>query len=241
VLTYRLLGRNGRLGNQLWQIASTTGIARARGETAGFPFWRYRQYFSVPDEYFPDLRVVAGEDLGHDWLQEIDLFSAIEPLIRQMFTFSPLVMEPIAAFHREFLALPHRTAIHVRRGDYLEWKDVFASLSDEYFEEAMALTSPPYAIFSDDIPWCRKRFGSDCIYMTNNRDFEDLALMASCDAVVTANSTFSWWGAWMSKGRRIYPRRWFGPGMARMANDDPMKAKLNPELMLPPGAIVLDS
>jgi hypothetical protein len=102
----------------------------------------------------------------------------------------------------------------------------------------MSITSPPYVIFSDDIDWCRRQFPADCIFMTHNRDYEDLALMASCDAVVTANSTFSWWGAWLSTGRRIYPRRWFEPGMATRG---PLSAKLDPELLFPADAIVLGS
>ena len=114
MLTYRLLGRNGRLGNQLWQIASTIGIARARGEQAGFPFWRYRPYFSVPDGYFPDLGPPGStEDIGHDWLQELGHFSDIEDEVRDYFAPSPLAWEPIADYHRALLALPHRTAVHV--------------------------------------------------------------------------------------------------------------------------------
>ena len=48
MITYRQLGRNGQLGNQLWQIAGTIGIAYKAGDMAAFPFWRYRSYFSVP-------------------------------------------------------------------------------------------------------------------------------------------------------------------------------------------------
>jgi len=240
VLTYRLLGRNGRLGNQLWQIASTLGIAEARGVRAGFPYWRYRPYFSVPDEYFPDLSWPAGddEDLGYDWLQEVGYFADIEPLIRRIFAPSPDAWEPIARYHRRLLELPHRTAVHVRRSDYLALADTYLPLGRRYYEEAMSLTSPPYVVFSDDIDWCRRNLPSECVFMRHNRDYEDLFLMASCDEVISANSTFSWWGAWLSTGRGIYPRRWFGPAMAE---GDPLAAKLDPELMFPAGAIVLDS
>ena len=239
MLTYRLLGRNGRLGNQLWQIASTIGMAAARGEPAGFPFWRYRPYFSVPDEYFPELGPPGTtEDPGHDWLQELGHFRAIEPRIRELFTPSRLAWEPIARYHRTLLELPRRTAVHVRRTDYLHQTDLYRPLGPAYYEAAMAATAAPYVIFSDDPAWCRRNFPSECIVMRNNRDYEDLLLMASCDEVIAANSTFSWWGAWLSPGRGVFPRRWFGPGMAR---NDPLAAKLDPELMFPDDAIVIDA
>jgi hypothetical protein len=239
VLTYRLLGRNGRLGNQLWELASTIGIAHARGDEAAFPYWRYRPYFSVPERYFPEKFPTVGVvDFGYDWLQELGHFSAIEPLIRQYFAPSPLAWAPIEKHRGRVLELPHRTAIHVRRTDYLIVPDLFVTLSMRYYEEAMAITSPPYLVFSDDLEWCRKNFPSECMFMKHNRDYEDLLLMASCDAVISANSSFSWWGAFLSTGRRIYPRQWFGPDKF---NGDPLREKLDPELMFPDQAIILDS
>ena len=238
VLTYRRLGRNGQLGNQLWQIASTIGIARARGDQPGFPRWRYSPYFSVPAAYFPDLTAIDGEDLGNDWLQRLAYFADIEDHIRQIFTPSALAWEPIAHYHRRVLDLPHRTAIHVRRGDYSQHESYFAALDPKYYEEAMAMTRPPYLVFSDDIAWCRRNFPSDCIFMEGNRNYEDLMLMASCDAVIAANSTFSWWGAWLSTGRRIFPRRWYAPGISAI---DPEVLTLDPKLKFPGDAILLES
>lgn len=238
VLTYRPLGVHGRLGNQLWHIASTIGIAHALGEQAVFPPWRFRPYFSIPDAFFSDRVAVEGEDLAPDCLQELKHFSAIEPFIRQIFTPSAHTWEAIARYHRRLVALPNRTAVNIRRGDYLDLPDNYVQVSLRYYEEAMSITSPPYLIFSDDIAWCRQNFPSDCTFMPNNRDYEDLMLIASCDAVISANSTYSWWGAWLSRGRRIFPRQWFGPGMAK---GTPYSAKLDPELMFPEDCVVLDS
>ena len=79
MITYRHLGRNGQLGNQLWQIAGTVGIAHKEGDMAGFPFWRYRRYFSVPAEMFSDLDLrLQGRDLGLDYLQDLRNFEDIE-------------------------------------------------------------------------------------------------------------------------------------------------------------------
>jgi hypothetical protein len=211
VITYRQLGRNGRLGNQLWQIAGTMAVAHARGESAGFPFWRYNAYFSVPDELFPDLSTVDGEDLGLVYLQDVSALSDVADLVRRYFRPKPEVWATLAHRYEDVLALPNRTAVHVRRGDYLQHRALFPPLPLEYYEEAMSLTQGPYLVFSDDIEWCRANFPSGCLFVEHNRDYEDLFLMAACEEHITANSTFSWWGAWLAKARAIYPNEW-GPG-----------------------------
>ena len=210
MITYRHLGRNGKLGNQLWQIASTAGIARREDDEAGFPFWRYRRYFSVPAEMFPDLASVPSRDLGLDYLQDLRNFEDIEDGVRTYFSPRPDVWARLAARFDGILSLPHKTSLHVRRGDYVGHNGFFANLPVAYYTEAMSLTRGPYVVFSDDIAWCRSNLPGDCVFMENNRDYEDLFLMAACDEHIVANSTFSWWGAWIGGGHAILPREW-GP------------------------------
>ncbi len=237
MLTYRLLGRNGRLGNQLWQIASTIGIAHSRERRAVFPDWAYRRYFSVPDEYFGDPG--QAQDLSPDWLQEVAYLSGVEDRIRQFFSLNPNTREEFEERHRSLLALSHKTAVHVRRGDYLEGinASLYVPVGMPYYEQAMATTSGPYLVFSDDIAWCRRQFPTGCIFIEGNADYEDLVLMASCDAVIGANSSFSWWGAWLSEGRRIFPRRWHLPAFL----ENPQYDAIRCERMMPVGAEILDS
>ena len=208
MITYRHLGRNGRLGNQLWQIASTTGIAHKEGDVAGFPFWVYQRYFAMPDAAFPDLAAVPSRDLGLDYLQDLANFSEIEDVIRSYFSPRPQVWARLATRFDSVLSLPHKTSLHVRRGDYLGHNGLFANLSVGYYREAMALTQGPYVVFSDDIPWCRANLPGDCIFMENNREHEDLFLMAACNEHIVANSSFSWWAAWLGGGHAVLPRQW---------------------------------
>ena len=204
MITYRQLGRNGRLGNQLWQIAGTLAVANRRNETAGFPFWKYHAYFSVPDQLFPDLTAVTGDDMGLDYFQDLQYLLEIEDLLRKYFTPRPEVWALIAHRFRDVLALPHRTAVHVRRGDYLVHAGLFPPLPLDYYLEAMALTQGPYLVFSDDIEWCRTNLPPSCLFVEHNRDYEDLLLMTKCEEHITANSTFSWWGAWLADARAIF-------------------------------------
>ena len=228
MITYRELGRNGRLGNQLWQIASTIGIARNQGEAAGFPFWRYQPYFSVPGEFFPDLDAAPSYDLGCDYLQDLKYLEGIETELRTYFRPSPDVWGRLARRFDDVVTLAHKTSVHVRRGDYVENPDLFPPLPLEYYAEAMELTNGPYLVFSDDVGWCRRNLPGDCYFMEHNMDFEDLFLMAACDEHITANSTFSWWAAWLADTRAIYPRQW-GSGFQYDSGQ-----------ILPEGAIVLD-
>ncbi len=228
MMTYRQLGRQGRLGNQLWQIASTIGIARQSGDTVGFPFWRYRPYFAIPDEFFPDLDAAPSHDLGLDFLQDLKYLDGVEQEVRSYFRPRPDVWDRLAHRFDAVIALPHRTSVHVRRGDYLEHSTLFPPLPLAYYAEAMELTKGPYLVFSDDIEWCGRNLPGDCYFMEHNMDFEDLFLMATCDEHITANSTFSWWGAWLADTRAVYPRQW-GPGF----HYDSVR-------IMPEGAIVLE-
>ena len=78
-------------------------------------------------------------------------------------------------------------------------------LSHEYYRKAIKIISkkvanPTFYIFSDNIDWIKKNFFLDCpvYYIENNPDYEDMRLMSNCKYHIIANSTFSWWGAWLS-------------------------------------------
>jgi hypothetical protein len=214
VFTYRQLGVNGQMGNQLWEIASTIGEARRHGDVAGFPDWRYRPYFNVPDDLFPDLSDPARRethDLGWDYLQDRRYLEGVEDEVREYFRPRPEVWTRLATRFAELLALEHKTSLHVRRGDYLVHPGIFISLTPDYYHEAMSQTEGPYLVFSDDLEWCRQHLRGDCIFMEHNRNFEDLFLLSACDEHIIANSTFSWWGAWLSGRPTVCPSQWWVP------------------------------
>jgi hypothetical protein len=102
-------------------------------------------------------------------------------------------------------------AVHVRRGDYLSVynQGVFGICESSYYEAAIALireqvTHPRFFVFSDDPEWCRGQFvdGDMTIVSAPGGDaVDDLALMARCQHHVIANSSLSWWGAWLGERR----------------------------------------
>jgi len=110
-------------------------------------------------------------------------------------------------------------AVHVRRGDYLKNSDFHTNLTTtNYYKEAMDIFENKYFIFvSDDIDWCKETFKGDNItYSTLTEEIEDLLLISYCGSQIIANSSFSWWGAYLRKNelaesKVIAPKQWFGP------------------------------
>lgn len=116
----------------------------------------------------------------------------------------------------------NNVSIHIRRGDYLTSRN-HDILEMNYYEEAVKIISsntfnPNYFIFSDDIEWAKFNFkinSSNVTFVNSfgiNSDIVDLSVMKSCTHHIIANSTYSWWGAWLSwrksKGIVIAPNKW---------------------------------
>jgi Glycosyl transferase family 11 len=254
VIVFRDLAYDGRLGNQLWRIASTLGIAADRHDDARFGPWSYRPYFSVPDRYFD---WVDGEDAAtipqhieprhRPWLQDANLWLPIEEQVRRFFAPSELARAQLQERYAELLAVPDRIAVHVRRGNYLNEPTLFPTCSQEYYRAALeALPAGNVVLFTDDPAWCAEQLAwtrpvaiagyqvTEALetHSEGNPDYVDLLLMASCDRHVIANSSFSWWGAFLSANRSpVFPLRWYGPGFP----------DLDPTLMFRPDWIGVDA
>jgi hypothetical protein len=118
--------------------------------------------------------------------------------------------------------------IHARRGDYLHKKDYHYPLSKTYYKRAIKKfkNSTNFLIFSDDLDWCKSQriFKKDNIFFIDKQvkkhslgldlDIVELCLMSMCSGGIIANSSYSWWGAWLQDetGNIIMPDKehWFG-------------------------------
>lgn len=129
---------------------------------------------------------------------------------------------------RDYPEMRDYVSIHVRRGDYVQHSGSFPPISVAYIDQAiyfieeMALRENPIPLmfFSDDIAWCREFFGryNKVEFSEGRNDFEDMSLMSSCSHHIIANSTFSWWAAYLGKNPDrivVSPSHkrlnWFGP------------------------------
>lgn len=115
-------------------------------------------------------------------------------------------------------------SVHIRRGDYLSAQNqaLFGGICDDaYYERALAemkrrLPEAVFFFFSNDTEWVKERYrGENCVVVEGNGEdagFRDLFLMSRCRHHIMANSSFSWWGAWLDENPDkivIAPKKWF--------------------------------
>ena len=108
-------------------------------------------------------------------------------------------------------------SVHIRRGDYYKWPNIHTHCTLDYYNKALSFIKDRIGIFtpvflSDDKQWCEKNFNGLMSPFTS--EIEDMILMSKCDHNIIANSSFSWWGAYLNKNKNkivIGPKKWFGP------------------------------
>ena len=160
------------------------------------------------------------------YFQSTVYFNGFELMIKDLFLFST---DSLDLLNKDLLAKIKNTntiSVHIRRGDYVEDKvtqEFHGSCSLEYYFKAIKLLIDPYkdytlVFFSDDTDWVKVQFESlsyPKIFVDNNKaenSWKDMMLMSSCTHNIIANSSFSWWAAWLnenSEKRVVAPRKWF--------------------------------
>ncbi len=166
------------------------------------------------------LRATRARYMRGYWQSE-RYFADIADTVRAELTLRAPPSTESAALASDMRAV-HAVAVHVRRTDYVG-STMHPPCTETYYRAAMAhlearVASPHYFVFSDDVEWGRTSLQSahPLQFVTHNgteRDYEDLWLMSHCRHHIIANSSFSWWGAWLGRGPHqvvIAPQRWFG-------------------------------
>lgn len=168
----------------------------------------------------------------HDYFTTEKYFSNIKDIIRKDFTFKDDILEPCKEILDE---LNNPIFIHIRRGDYIANQNAHPICSLSYYEEALKLFTEdsPVLVFSDDIEWCSEQefFKNDRFMLSEYVEkypqtcdtllgrqralipYYDLCMMSLCTGGIIANSTMSWWGAWLIENPTksiAYPSVWFG-------------------------------
>lgn len=182
-----------------------------------------KKIITEPHFHFSPDAINAGADVyidGH-WQSE-KYFKDIKDIIKNEFK----LKKPIDSKYKNILNAVHSAesvSIHFRKTDYASSKHlrIYHGLNLNYYQAAISLikekiSNPIFFIFSDDIEWVKNNIPlpSSSVFVSrkNLKDYEELIFMSNCKHNIIANSTFSWWGAWLNRNPEkqiIAPKKWF--------------------------------
>lgn len=174
--------------------------------------------------YWPGIKSVPQECYLVGYWQSERYFRNIAPAIRSDFAFKT----PLEGRNVElagWIAQVNAVSLHVRRGDYVNNPVTNAThgvCSLDYYRDAVRYVSdriekPHFFIFSDDVAWVKEHLRVDFPhqYIDHNcgaESYNDMRLMSMCRHHIIANSSFSWWGAWLNPDMNkivVAPKKWF--------------------------------
>lgn len=150
-------------------------------------------------------------------------FQDIRNKARDEFSLKPEFQTEVFLAEKNKIDKEKSVSVHIRRGDYVTDKKTnsfHGTCSKDYYERGMEIVkskvdAPLFYFFSDDIEWVKNEFGDHpSFYFVSNpklEDYEELTLMSTCAHNIIANSSFSWWGAWLNQNKNkivIAPKRW---------------------------------
>lgn len=235
MITMSTLGKNGRLGNQLFQFSFLFGLYKQKGYEFYLP--PDTGYYKKMDKYNNSSSIYDIFDLNHyikqkkiklpelkerhyhydalkykeysdnkdyvGYFQSPKYFDNYKLELLQILQFKQ-------TYTKNFSDYSDIVSLHVRRTDFLENSIHTVNLVKYIIDAKQHFSNKKFLVFSDDIDWCKTNHIGD-YYSTNNNDGHDLYEMSLCSSSIIANSTFSWWGAYLGnmKEKVIAPRNWF--------------------------------
>jgi len=243
----------GRFGNQLFLIATALSYAQKHNTEAIFPKWDIpkkdtnktpRDIFENPIEFgnvctpknffaetgFHYNEIPYQEDLAiTGFFQSEKYFKESRQLI--LFHFAPRENLRYDLSYRNKDILENSVSLHIRRGDYLNLSDHHPTQVADYYAHAVSTIEAKgnkvenILVFSDDIAWCKENIKDERCSYIDGELHTDFHLMAMTNHNIIANSSFSWWAAWLNKNPNqvvVGPKNWFGPAKAHLNTEDLM-------------------
>lgn len=174
--------------------------------------------------YHPEVLDIKEDAYYNGYWNSEYYFLDIEDLVKRSFEFKNGLNDLNKKILNSILK-EESVSVHVRRGDYLESKinrEIYGNIcTEEYYEKAIEIiknkiSNPKFYVFSNDIDWCKKNLILDNVeyvdWNIGKESYIDMKLMSCCKHNIIANSSFSWWGAWLNKNpnkKVITPARFF--------------------------------
>lgn len=239
MITFSKLEKKGHLGNQLFQIASTMGIAIKNNQDFCYPKWSYNDHFKTPlplskgsewisykekQFHYEPIKLDAENYDLEGWFQSEKYFD-IEKT-KKYFQFENVLLNTVKSKYQE--AFTKKTIlISIRRGDFVDHPDYF-QLPIQFYIQGLIANFPDWItsnliVLSDDIEYCKFHFSflNNAFFANDLSAIEQLALGSLCDDFIISNSTFSWWCAWLGEKKNskvVRPLHYFTA--SKRAKDD---------------------
>ena len=171
--------------------------------------------------YTAEVEKLSGDIYLNGYWQSEKYFTSIRKFLLKEFSLKHNLNVQAAVLKNRILHDHQSVSIHFRRGDYVNSAaaNSYHGTADlAYYHTAISIVkskinNPSFYIFSDDINWVKENFKIDnAIYVEGLESQEDLELIKNCSHNITANSSFSWWGAWLNTNPAkivIAPKQWF--------------------------------
>lgn len=219
MITYSKLGQKGNLGNQLFQIASTIGIAHKNGHQYCFPKWEYMESFDIEfvecadsilfenvqeaSFSYKEYNFTKRENISlNGWFQSEKYFDVIAT--KELLVPIRSLVEKVK-LKIDFSQGRNPILISIRRGDYIGHPK-YHQLGYHYYITALELHFPEWKnrtlfITSDNSLWCKQYFSNlkNVRFCDDMNPIEQLTLALFADDFIISNSTFSWWQAWIGE------------------------------------------
>lgn len=234
------LAYDGRLGNQLFQLAAGINLSienNCQLLVQPSPYYKfinfkpeiylspkYTSEFVEPTFHYSKIIYKPGM-LLKGYYQSEKYFYSNKDLVVNSLRLKEEYNQQILFKYKDILDY-ETVSIHVRRTDYLNLSNRHPVQTIDYYKKALDIIgtkNKKILVFSDDIPWCKRVFeGNRFIFIEKNLDIVDMFLMSLCSHNIIANSSFSWWGAYFnnnSNKKVIAPKNWFGPELPNDTRD----------------------
>lgn len=185
-----------------------------------------KKYNEISFDYSSKAHLLKSPVFVTGYFQSFKYFVGFEKLVKKIFVFP---IDKLSQENKDLIPIlrkPNTVAVHVRRGDYITDRttnQVHGVCDINYYMQAISVTlsqiqNPTFVFFSDDTEWVKEKFenlDSDKIFISHNKNensWIDMFLMSICSHNIIANSSFSWWGAWLNENPQkivVAPKKWF--------------------------------
>lgn len=200
----------------------TFGILKSK--TTGHRFLKILNIFRDEKAQFYDneFEKLSNNTTLFGYFQNEIYFKSISDQLREDFRFNTPLKDKNLSIQHE-IEQKESISIHIRRGDYTKSNSNLPTLDTTYYKKSIEyiiskIENPYFYIFSDEIDWVKENLDLKYLNHTfidwnkNEDSYIDMQLMSLCKSNIIANSSFSWWGAWLNKNPEklvIAPHNWY--------------------------------